>query len=292
MVFNRLIEWLESHNAHSVHACMESTGRYGEYLTEYLQKHGHKVSIVNPACIKAFSQSLLKRVKNDKVDALLIAKFCKINQPEEWIPPSDTLEELTELTRRVAHLEKLKTAENNHLKSGIRSKAAIQSAEELIKSIDDEIEQLKNRISELIDSEEELKKKKELLKTIPGMGDRTSEILLSETKGMNGFQNARQLAAYSGITPSKRQSGSSLNSNGRISRLGNESLRTGLYFLEIVAKNHNAVIREFCDRLIERGKSGKQVICGAIRKLLHVAYGVLKSGEPFDPNYHNFAFSS
>jgi transposase len=290
--FKRLSEWLKLHNADSIHACMESTGRYGEDLAKYLFKENYKVSIVNPACIKAFANSQLKRTKTDKVDALLIAKYCEMNKPEAWIPPSEEIEELIELTRRVSHLEKLKTSENNHLQSGIRSNSAIESAKFIIKSLDEEIKKLKDRISEIIDSEDELKGKKQLLKTIPGISDRTAEVILSETKGMNMFESSRSLAAYAGITPKIRQSGSSLNSKGIISRLGNENLRNALYFPAIVAKRFNPIIKAFCDRLQERGKAGKQIVCAAIRKLLHIIYGVLKSGKPFDPNYLNSAFPS
>lgn len=290
--FERLSKWLLEHNAHLVQACMESTGRYGEDLSKYLCKHNHKVSIVNPACIKAFAQRQLKRVKTDRVDALLIAKFCEMNKLEEWKPPSEDMEELIELTRRISHLEKLKTSENNHLKSGIRSKAAVESTKEVIKLLDEEIEKLKKRIKKLIDSDEDLNNKKKLLKSIPGIGDRTAEVILSETKGMEMFESARQLAAYSGITPMRRQSGSSLDSRGSISRLGNDNLRTALFFPAIVAKQCNPIIRAFCERLAEKGKSGKQLVCAAIRKLLHIVFGVLKSGKPFDPNYQNLAFPS
>jgi transposase len=291
--FERLDEWLNENNAYSVHCCMESTGRYGEELAKYLVDKNYKVSIVNPACIKAFAQSQLKRVKTDKLDALLIAKFCEINNPPAWNPPSGEVEELIELTRRISHLEKLKTSENNHLKSGIRSNSAIESTKEIIKSLDQEIGKLRKRVSEIIDSDDELKRKKDLLKTIPGISDITAEVILSETKGgIEKFGSARQLAAYSGITPSIKQSGSSLNKKGSISRMGNSVLRTSLYFPAIVAKKFNPTIKAFCQKLADRGKSGKQIICASIRKLLHIVYGVLKSGKPFDPNYQNLAFAS
>jgi len=292
--FERFLEWLKENKVDSsLHSCMESTGRYGEKLAKFLFKAGHQVSIVNPACIKAYAQSQLKRVKTDKVDALLIANFCRINEPKAWIPPSEEIEELTELTRRISHLEKLKTSENNHLKSGISSQSAIKSAKTVIKTLEEEIKKLKKRISEIIDSDNDLKKKKELLKTIPGIGDRTAEVILSETKGgVESFESARQLAAYAGITPQIKESGSSVRGKGMITRMGNERLRTGLYMSAIVAKKCNSSVKVFCERLSEKGKKGKQVICAGIRKLLHIIYGVLKSGKPFQENYQNLAFCS
>lgn len=289
--FERLLEWLGK--IQPIHACMESTGRYGDDLAIFLHEKGHKISMVNPACIKFFAQSQLRRNKNDKVDALLIAKFCQVSEPEAWIPPSKEVRELIELTRRITHLKGLQQSEINHKSSGICSKAAIKSAEKVIDLLGAEIEKLEKRISEIIDSDDDLKGKKELLKTIPGISDRTAEVILSETKGgIDNFENARQLAAYAGITPKTSQSGSSLNSKGSISRLGNTALRTALYFPAIVAKKYNPIIQSFCKKLSERGKTGKQVVCAAIRKLLHIIFGVLKSGKPFDPNYQNLSFSS
>ncbi|MDX1921410.1 MAG: transposase [Candidatus Caenarcaniphilales bacterium] len=167
--FERFEKWLKENSVESVHCCMESTGRYGEELAKYLIGGGHKVSIVNPACIKSFAHSQLKRVKTDKVDALLIAKYCEMNNLDRWEAPSDQIEELIELSRKISHLEKLKTSENNHLKSGIRSQSAIESTKKMICSLKEEIKSLKKQASKITDLDDELKKNKDLLKTIPGI---------------------------------------------------------------------------------------------------------------------------
>ena len=289
--FNRLLDWLGKIN--KIHACMEATGRYGDQLAKFLHIEGFKVSVVNAACVKFFAKSLLRRNKTDKADALVIAKFCQSHQPELWEPTPEAIQELIELTRRITHLQSLRQAEINHKESGICSKGALESAEKIIQVLDQELEELASKIRQIIDSDDDLKKQKELLKTIPGISDRTSEIILSEIKGeIAKFESAKSLAAYAGITPKTSQSGTSLNSRGRISKLGNKTLRTALYLPAIVAKKHNFFIKVFCQRLSDKGKRGKQIICAAIRKLLHIIYGVLKSGKPFDPNYQNSSFST
>jgi hypothetical protein len=69
-----------------------------------------------------------------------------------------------------------------------------------------------------------------------------------------------------------------------LSKLGNGRLRKALYFPAIVAVKHNEIIKNFATRLSQNGKTPMQVICAAMRKLLHIAFGVIKNNRPFDPN--------
>lgn len=90
--FSELTVWLKKHGVDRAHVCMEASSTYGEELATYLHDAGHKVSIVNPARIKGFAQSELLRLKNDKVDAGVIARFCDKMRPEPWkpLPPEVT----------------------------------------------------------------------------------------------------------------------------------------------------------------------------------------------------------
>ena len=107
---------------------------------------------------------------------------------------------------------------------------------------------------------------------------------------MQKLESVRQLIAYSGITATKKQPEGSLDSKGVIAKLGNENLRSALYFPSIVAKKFNPAIKMLWNRLTERGKSDKQIICASIRKMLHIIFSVLKSGQTFYPNHQNLAF--
>jgi transposase len=99
------------------------------------------------------------------------------------------------------------------------------------------------------------------------------------------FKNARAVAAYAGLTPQQFSSGSSVRKRTRLSKLGNANLRKALYFPAIVAKQHNPIVRAFCARLLAAGKTPMAVVGAAMRKLIHLVYGVLKTGKPFDPDY-------
>jgi len=132
-----------------------------------------------------------------------------------------------------------------------------------------------------VDQNPELQEQQDLLQSIPGSGEKTAQLLLSEID-FSRYQSAREVAAYAGVTPKKKESGSSLKQS-HLSKLGNSRLRNGLYFPAIVAKQHNQIIKEFAQRLEQNGKMPKQIICAAMRKLLHIAFGVLKHNSSFDP---------
>jgi transposase len=121
--------------------------------------------------------------------------------------------------------------------------------------------------------------KSELLRT------KTDSILLAEIGDVSDYDNARQLAAYAGLTPSERSSGTSVKGKTRLSCTGNVRLRKALYMPAIVAMRHNPLLKAMSERLLGRGKVKMQVIGALMRKLVHLAFGILKSQKPFDPNY-------
>jgi transposase len=113
--FAQLGEWLKHQGLEQVHGCMEVTSIYGHALATYLHRQGHLVSIVNPARIKGYGQSQLRRTKNDHADAKLIAQFCRDIKPSLWQPSEAVVEELQAFTRRLEALEQMVTQEKNRL---------------------------------------------------------------------------------------------------------------------------------------------------------------------------------
>lgn len=272
--------WLRSLHIEQVHACLEATGPYSEPVAEFLHEKNHRVSLVNPLRIKGFAKSDLKRNKTDAADARLIADFCLSKDPEDWHPLPSEIKHLQTLTRRIEVLEKILASENNRLEAAphdIRS-----SLRRMIRSVEKEIELVKGLIKEHIDNHPNLKERSQLLQSIPGIGEKTAQTLLGEIE-FSAFVSARSLAAHAGLTPRKMESGTSLNRT-RLSKLGNGRIRKALYFPAITALKYNAIIKAFAGRLSDNGKTPKQVICAAMRKLLHIAFGVLKQNRPFDPN--------
>ncbi len=283
--FKSLAAWLASLKIKQVHACLEATGIYGEAVTLFLHDEGHQVSVVNPLRIKGYAQSNMRRNKTDRLDARLIADFCQTQKPDQWQPPSKAVKHLQSLVRRVEVLEEMRQAEENRLANA--SSQIKPSIERMMTLIKEEIRELERHIKEHINCHPDLKEQSELLQTIPGIGERTANLLLSEIE-FERYDSARAIAAQAGVTPRKRQSGTSLKQTS-LSKLGNARIRRALYFPAITAKQHNEIIKEFAKRLKKNGKTPMQIVCAAMRKLLHIAFGVLKHKRAFDAS---LAFSA
>jgi transposase len=283
--FSQLSDWLAKQGVGRVHACLEATGTYGDSLAAYLHERGHTVSVVNPAAIKAYARSHLSRTKTDRVDAALIAGFCAERRPPAWQPPAPELRELQALVRRLDSLVEMRTMEENRLASGIAVAAVRESVEELIAHLSEQIRKTEALIRSHIDRHPGLRQQRELLDSIPGVGAATAAALLAEVPDIKQYRSAREVAAFAGLVPRERQSGSSVRGRVRLSKIGNARLRKALYFPAVTALRCSPFFQSWAEGLRQRGKSKMAVIGAAMRKLVHLAYGVLKTGKPFDPEW-------
>jgi len=283
--FRQLQRWLEQQHVPPVHACLEATGSYGEELATFLYAAGHVVSIVNPAAVKDFGKSELRRTKTDRTDAGLLARFCQQQQPRAWHPLPPELRDLQALLRRLESLQQMRQMEANRLSSGLKVQAVVDSVQESLTFLDGQIRRLKQHIHDQVQSHPHLKQQRDLLTSIPGIGEQTAASLLAEFPDLAAFASAREVAAYAGLTPQQRESGSSVRGRAHLSKIGSARLRKLLYMPAIVAQRYNVILHAFAQRLRARGKHAMVVLAAVMRKLLHLAYGVLKSGRPFDPNY-------
>lgn len=283
--FRTLENFLKKRCGHDGHVCLEATGLYGDAVAEFLHGRGYVVSVVNPARIKAYGDSQLKRNKTDRADAALIADFCRTQQPAPWQPPAPEVKELRALVRHLDDLQAMRQQESNRVQSGEQSSTVLTQLQQHIAFLDTQIEQLKRQIDDHFDQHPDLKRQRDLLTSIPGIGDLTAGRLLGELSEMRAFHSARQVAAFVGVTPRQHRSGASIQRPSRISKQGNPALRCALYMPALVAQRHNPLLRSFAQRLHQRGQSKRSVIVAVMHKLLHIAFGVLKSGQPFDPLY-------
>ena len=280
--FSQLSAWLEKQQAGRVHACLEATGAYSDALATYLHEQGHLVSVINPAQIKSYAESHLSRAKTDKADATLIARFCSERRPPGWRPLPREARDLQALVRRLDSLLEMRQMEENRL--GVAAAAPVkESLSPHIAFLDEEIKRTEALIRSHLDSHPGLRGQRELLITIPGIGETTAAKLLGELMDVKLYESARQLAAFAGLAPRLHESGGSVKKRAKLSKVGAPRLRKALYFPAIVAIKHNPYIKELSERLRRRGKCPMQIIGAAMRKLVHLVYGVLKSGRPFDP---------
>jgi len=283
----KLIKWVLKtiKNLNELRVCMEATNIYWEKVADYFYHEGAQVHVVNPMRIKGFARSQMRRNKTDKVDAQIIADFAQaFPDLTPWHPPTPVQAELKELSRYRESLLKSRTREKNRLKTS-KSSAITASIERNIAFLDEQIVQTSQNIKELIDNDPDLKEKRNLLVTIDGIGIKTAEIILAEMYDLESYESARSAAADAGVTPSHYESGTSVRRKPRLSKMGKASVRTALFLPAMTAIRNNPMVREFAKRLKQNGKPPMVILGAAMRKLLHIAYGVIKNRTPFDPNY-------
>jgi len=290
--FDQLLSWIKTQadvqleeSPEQIHVCLEASGGYQRPVARFLHERGLTVSIVNPLRTSAYAESQLSRSKTDKVDARLLARFCQREEPNPWEPSSSEQKSLKEMTRGLEQLKK----ERDRLKNQIRQSenpTVTGSLESVLESINEQIDHLEDQVDKHVESTDTLARNRDLLETIPGVGSTTAALVLAELGDPERFESARQAAAYAGLTPSHHTSGSSVHRKPRLSKVGSSRLRRALYFPAIAALRFNAAVEALGDRLAERGKEKMVIIGAAMRKLLHICYGVLKNQTPFDASLH------
>jgi transposase len=280
--FRLLQQWLQAHATPDTWLLMEATGIYHEALAEYLHGLGYRVCVMNPAQIASYARSQLLRVKTDKVDVKLIASYGvrHLDTLRRWQPELPAIRRLRALMRRLQDLKELEQMERNRL--GVADANVDASIRAVLQRLEEQIAETAKAIRTHIDDDPDLRGKRDLLVSIDGLGERTAALLLAEMGDPLRFASARAITAFSGLNPSVQDSGKH-QGHVRISRVGSSRLRAGLYMPAVAALSCNAAIKALAERMKAKGKAGKQIVCAAMRKLLHLAYGVLKSGLPFDP---------
>ena len=266
---------------------MEATGYYHCGLAQYLYQKAHLVSVVNPLSVKRFIQMKLSKVKTDKSDAKAICEYAKVNEVPLYKTKDKDQSECLQLLSLIELYLKQSTAIKNKLHGektlNIPSKAVYHSLNRSLKFLQKEIKVLEDRLTQLV--KEHQAQQLTLLKSIPGMGNKTAMLLIILTDGFSRFETAKQLCCYAGTTPTIRQSGSSVRGRSRISKVGNKKLRNLLFLCSFSACKYNKGCGEMYERIIAKGKSKKLALIAVCNKLLKQAFAIAKSGLPYDEKF-------
>ncbi|WP_281979320.1 IS110 family transposase [Tenacibaculum mesophilum] len=269
------------------HCIMEATGYYHVRLAYFLTEKGVLLSVENPLKVKRFIQMNLSKVKTDKSDAKQLYNYGVSQSPSIWKGDSKEQQECLQIVRLLSVYTKQSTQLKNKLHGesvlGTPSKLVVNSLKRQLKNIQKEIVKLEDLLLENVKKsyQEEIT----LLKSIPGIGDKTALMLLVFTDGFKRFTSAKELCSYAGITPTIRESGSSIKGRPRISKMGNPKLRNLLFMCSFNACKYNKACRELYDRIVAKGKSKKLALIAVCNKLLKQAFAIVKSGLPYDANY-------
>jgi transposase len=272
---------------HELHAIMEGTGVYHEQAALALTDAGVTVSIVNPAQVKDFGRSLGVRTKTDGIDSVVLARYGALLNPKPWRPPSQKARVLQALlSRRAAIAQDLQRERNRLEKADATETPALirQSIMDSIAFLEKQLAKLQQDIDNHIHKHPDLKADRDLLTSIPAVGPQVGNHLLSVMHNHH-FQSAEQLAAYLGLVPVERQSGTSILGRPRLSKAGPARIRAILYMAAIVGAQHNPHLKALYLRLQDRGKSKMSALGAVMRKLVHLCFGVLKTRQPYQANY-------
>lgn len=270
---------------------MEATGVYYQALAHWLNTQGYKVSVLLPNLPKAFARSFNIKTKNDQVDARVLAHMGYMRRLHAWKPQEAEVEKLKQLTRHRERMVKQRgemCAQLHSLKKSYPPcPETIGSQELLIESYTQQIKLFDQKIRTHIKAHPELKRSHELICSIPSIATTTAAVLIAETGNFQFFLNQAQLVSYAGYDVSQKQSGSSLKAPERISKKGNYRIRKALFFPSLRAPSLIPDFKRLYDRV--NAKNLKTKMKGAValqRKLLVIAYQLVKTDQPFDPTKH------
>lgn len=290
--YRQLQQWLQQHGATAAqtHLVMEATGVYWEECALFLHRQNFTVSVVNPAQIKAFARTTLRRAKTDATDADLIARFAFHMHPPLWQPPALELEALQLIMRQRESYLSMLTEEKNRLHALERRPQVphrvLQTTKQHIAFLQRHIQNLEDSFKKDIKQYPQWQESLDLLLQIPGIGLVTAATLLTETQALGSFVQARQLTAYAGIAPAPYCSGSSVKRPSSISKIGNPRLRRAFFLAALSATRFcSSPFSAFYRRLREKGKPPKVALVAVARKLMVLCFAIVRSQQPFDPAY-------
>lgn len=291
-----LLAWLVAHlpdvPSSQIHAVMESSGIYHQRAALLLHKASCIVSIANPSHVRHLAKGMGVLSKNDAIDSHLLARYAQLLKPAAWQPPSDQVIILSALLdRRQVLSDALLREQARHSKAkdcDDAVKAVSQSLKSSIKFIQAQIVALDKHLAEHIEQHPELKADWQLLQSIPAVGPRLGSQML-QLFASRRFESAEQAAAYVGVIPLQRQSGTSLNGKSKLSKAGPARLRATLYMGAVVGLRYNPHIKAHYDKLLAAGKCKSSALGAAMRKLVHLCFGVLRTRQPYRADYVNTA---
>lgn len=278
----QLHRWLKNRKSVRFHACMEATGAYWLGLAQALYDAGADVSVVNPSRTAMFARSQLRRTKTDRVDAEMIAEFCQTQRPDLWQPPAaETLQLRALLTYRQQLVSQRITLKQ--VMSQIATSTDLENLHDAqIEHIEHAIAAIEGQARDLVDRHEHLRQHVQKLTAVKGIGSLAAMSIVAKLP-VERLRNAKAAAAYAGLTPSERQSGTSVHGKPRICKTGNAELRRDLYMPALAAIRHNAILKSFAERLRANGKPQKVIITAVMRKLLVLAYRLLTTDATAQP---------
>ncbi|MCC4231051.1 transposase, partial [Zunongwangia profunda] len=247
------------------------------------------VYVIDPKHIK---RSIgLVRGKNDKVDAKRIAIFIERNHQdfECWEPCSEAIRSLKILMgQRRSKIKQRKgikqqMADLKDIVFNGSTRKLIKINQKAIKELDRHIHEIETLIRAEIKSDPVLQEQLKRIKTVPGIGDVTAWMIAIKTEGFQRLTDPRKLACFAGVVPFEQQSGTSLKTRPRVSKMADMALKSVLQMAAMRAVRMQNDLQVYYLRKVEEGKNKMSVLNAVRNKLLHIAMALIKN----QTNYKN-----
>jgi len=291
--FAKLVRWTEHLAPETIcHFCMEATGSYYEALAVFLAEGDYRVSVVNPYRTRHAALGKGSINKTDTAEAYDLAEYARKEQPPLWRRAAPEVRLLIGLLRRLQTLKDQLAAEQNRLSEPGVLEEVQTSLKKSIAFLEGEIDALLKQIDTHIGGHPDLKADRDLLLSIPGIGELTAAWLMAELPDVSLFASGEAAAAYAGLAPSPYTSGTSVKRLTHLSKKGNPHLRRALFMPALTAIRFNPLVKALYDRLIAKGRPRMVGVGAAMRKLVLLAYGVLKNRVKFDKDWKSTPSSS
>lgn len=264
--------------AHAVgRVVIEATGRYHRRLAVDLMLAGLSVAIVNPRHVREFARAKGRLAKTDAIDARVLADFGRTMNPRPSERPTEKQPLLLNLVARRRQVTQMLAAEKTRLHDA-DDKITAGMIKKVQRLLEQQQEDLDRQIAKLIESDDDWKNKRDLITSMPGVGDTTAGQLIAEMPEL-GKLNRQQIASLAGLAPINRDSGTM---RGRQTTWGGRAtVRCALYMCAVSAWRCNPTIRRFADRLKSAGKPFKVVITAVMRKLLTILNVLIRENRPW-----------
>ena len=282
-----LLDWLVRQTGEDIsnlHVFLEATSIYHEPLAYWLRDAGVTVYVLNPAQVRHHAKGMGVRSKTDRKDSMMLARYGIERNPKPWQPEPTEVRELKRLINRLEAVEDDLQRERNRLEKAEfnTDTQASESISYMLVALEREVQRLQQAIADHFEAYPPLKQDRKLLESIPGIGNVLSARLVATLRSRD-FRSARQAAAFMGLVPILKESGTSVKLRTHLSKAGAPSIRRKLYMAAIVSTRCNPDVSEQFARLKARGKPTLSALGAAMRKLVHIAFGVLKSQSEYRP---------
>ncbi len=261
---------------------LESTGGLEKPLMIALLQAGLPVARIQPQRIRYFAKSLGLLAKTDQLDARVLAHYGEAAHPKPTPLPTERQQWFAGLVARRTQLIEMRVSEQNRLPT--TPKPLQSSIQEHLDYLQAEIARIEKEIDDFIDQTPEMQEKRDIIKSVPGVGNVTASVLLARLPEL-GHLNRKQIAALVGLAPFNKDSGG--RKGKRAIYGGRADVRSVLYMAALSATRFNPVIKSFYQRLVEAGKHHKVALVAAMRKLLTILNAMLRNKQPWTPPAHH-----